>query len=83
VPVKNIPPTDNSKGELTDEHSLTEWIKSLQELELVAWNGEKLKPITPPVINSSDIQVSDILIEMRGNEPQFLKKKVNNKTPKV
>ena len=47
------------------EQSLEERLKSLQNSGLVAWNGQKLKPITPPAINRSEQQVSDILVEMR------------------
>jgi ABC-type Zn uptake system ZnuABC Zn-binding protein ZnuA len=47
------------------EQPLAERIKALQKAGLVAWNGQKLKPILPAAINRGEKQVSDILIEMR------------------
>jgi hypothetical protein len=37
----------------------------LQDAGLVAWNGQKLKPVTPAAVNRGDRQVADILVEMR------------------
>jgi prevent-host-death family protein len=50
---------------LPAEWTLEERIKVLQEAGMVAWNGQKLEPIPPVVINQSSRQVSDILVEMR------------------
>jgi prevent-host-death family protein len=47
------------------EQTLEERLKVLQEAGMVAWNGQKLKPITPVAVNQSQQQVSDILVEMR------------------
>jgi prevent-host-death family protein len=47
------------------DQPLDERIKSLQDAGLVAWNGQKLKPVTPAAINHGERQVSDILVEMR------------------
>jgi prevent-host-death family protein len=47
------------------EQSLDERIKALQDAGMVAWNGQKLKPASPPTINRGEQQVSDILVEMR------------------
>ena len=50
---------------LPAEQSLDERLKILQEIGLVAWNGQKLEPIEPVAVNRGDQQVSDIMIEMR------------------
>jgi len=47
------------------DQSLDERLKALQDAGLVAWNGQKLKPITPAAVNHSDRQISDTLVEMR------------------
>jgi prevent-host-death family protein len=47
------------------DQPLDERLKSLQDAELVVWNGHKLKSVTPAAVNHSDQQVSDILVEMR------------------
>lgn len=47
------------------EQPLDERIKDLQSAGMVAWNGQKLKPIKPAAINRGNQQVSDILVEMR------------------
>lgn len=47
------------------EQSLDERLKSLVELGLVNWNGKKLIPQKPAVVNHSETQISDILVEMR------------------
>ncbi len=47
------------------EQSPDDKIKVLQSAGLVAWNGQKLKKRPPVVVNRSDRQVSDILVEMR------------------
>jgi prevent-host-death family protein len=44
---------------------LDERLKSLQDAGLIAWNGQKLKPVTPKATNRGKLQVSDILVEMR------------------
>jgi prevent-host-death family protein len=47
------------------DQPLDERLKSLQDAGLVAWNGQKLKPVTPTATNRGKQQVSDILVEMR------------------
>ena len=47
------------------EQPLEERLKALQNAGMVAWNGQKLKPVTPAVVNRGEQQVSDILVEMR------------------
>jgi len=47
------------------EQPLDERIKALQNAGMVAWNGQKLNPITPAAVNHGEQQVSDILVEMR------------------
>jgi prevent-host-death family protein len=47
------------------DRPLDDRLKSLQDAGLVAWNGQKLKSVTPAAVNHSDQQVSDILVEMR------------------
>jgi prevent-host-death family protein len=47
------------------DRPLDDRFKSLQDAGLVAWNGQKLKSVTPAAVNHSDQQVSDILVEMR------------------
>ncbi len=47
------------------DQPLDERLKALQDAGLVAWNGQKLKPVTPAATNSGERQVSDILVEMR------------------
>jgi prevent-host-death family protein len=44
---------------------LDERLKALQDAGLVAWNGQKLKPVTPAAVNRGDKLVADILVEMR------------------
>jgi prevent-host-death family protein len=44
---------------------LEERLKALQDAGLVAWNGQKLKPVPPAAVNRGDRQVADILVEMR------------------
>jgi len=48
------------------DQPLEERLKALQDAGLVAWNGQKLIPVTPVVVNRGDQQVSDLLVEMRG-----------------
>ena len=47
------------------DQPLDERLKALQDAGLVAWNGQKLKSVTPGAVNRGDRQVSDILVEMR------------------
>lgn len=47
------------------DQPLEERLKALQDAGLVAWNGQKLKPVPPAAVNRSDRQVSEILVEMR------------------
>ena len=65
---KTVIITDHGRpvGRLTPvDQSLEERLKALQNAGLVAWNGQKLKPVTPAAVNRSDRQVSDMLVEMR------------------
>lgn len=55
-PIAQIAPT----GRTVEERILP-----LHEAGLVAWNGQKLEPTVPAVVNRSDRQVSDILVAMR------------------
>jgi len=47
------------------EPSLEERLTALQRAGMVAWNGQKLKSVTPAAVNRGKQQVSDILVEMR------------------
>lgn len=47
------------------DQPLEERLKALQNAGMVAWNGQKLTPVTPAVVNHSEKQISDILVEMR------------------
>lgn len=47
------------------DQPLDERLKTLQDAGLVAWNGQKLKPVTPAGVNRGDRQVAEILVEMR------------------
>jgi prevent-host-death family protein len=40
-------------------------LKALKDAGLVAWNGQKLKQVTPAATNRGKRQVSDILVELR------------------
>jgi len=65
---KTVIITDHGRpvGRLTPvDQSLEERLKALQNAGLVAWNGQKLKPVTAAAVNRSDRQVSDMLVEMR------------------
>jgi len=55
-PVGRISPVDQP---------LDERLKALQNAGIVAWNGKKLKPVTPAAVNHGERQVADILVEMR------------------
>lgn len=60
--------TDHGRpvGQLSPvERPLDERFKALQSAGLVAWNGQKLKPVKPAAVNRGERQVSDILVEMR------------------
>jgi prevent-host-death family protein len=60
--------TDHGRpiGQLSPvERPLEERLRVLQSAGMVAWNGQKLKPIQPAAVNRSDRQVSEILVEMR------------------
>ncbi len=50
---------------IPEEEDLKDQILRLQRAGLVSWNGKKLKAIQPPAQNKGEMQVSDILIEMR------------------
>lgn len=56
-PVAQLTPT---KEELIDR------VKALQTAGLVAWNGKKLKPSKPVLINKSKKLASDIYMEMQN-----------------
>ena len=47
------------------DQTLDQRVKALQDAGLVAWNGQKLKPVTPVAVNRGERQISDILVEMR------------------
>ena len=47
------------------EPSLDGRLVALQQAGMAAWNGQKLKPITPPAVNHGEKQISEILVEMR------------------
>jgi prevent-host-death family protein len=47
------------------DQPLDERLKALQNAGIVAWNGKKLKPVTPAAVNRGERQVADILVEMR------------------
>ena len=47
------------------DQPLDERLKALQNAGLVAWNGQRLNPVTPAAVNRGERQVSDILVEMR------------------
>jgi prevent-host-death family protein len=47
------------------DQPLDERLKALQNAGLIAWNGQKLIPVTPVAVNRGEQQVSDILVEMR------------------
>ena len=47
------------------EQPLDERLRALQNAGMVAWNGQKLKPVLPAAVNRRKQQVSDILVEMR------------------
>jgi prevent-host-death family protein len=40
-------------------------LKALKDAGLIAWNGQKLKQVTPAATNRGKRQVSDILVELR------------------
>ncbi len=47
------------------DQPINERLQALQAAGLVAWNGEKLKPVRPVAVNRGDRQVADLLVEMR------------------
>jgi prevent-host-death family protein len=52
---------------LTPTHEeLMERVKALQAAGLVAWNGKKLKPSKPVMINKGNKLASDIYTEMQN-----------------
>ncbi len=53
-------------GRLTSvEQPLEARLKALQDAGMIAWNGQKIKPIPSVAINDTNKQVADILVEMR------------------
>ncbi len=56
-PIAQLTPT---REELMDR------VKALQAAGLIAWNGEKLKPAKPVMINKSKKLASDIYMEMQN-----------------
>jgi prevent-host-death family protein len=46
------------------DQPIDERLKALQDAGLIAWNGQKLKSVTPAAVNRGDRQASDILVEM-------------------
>jgi len=47
------------------EQTLEQRILVLRKIGMIAWNGEKLQPISPLAVNHSTMQISDLLVEMR------------------
>ncbi len=45
---------------------LMDRVKVVQEAGLIIWNGKRLKPSKPVVINKSDKLASDLVIEMNN-----------------
>ncbi|GER79899.1 MAG: type II toxin-antitoxin system prevent-host-death family antitoxin [Anaerolineales bacterium] len=48
------------------ENDVTARMKALVDAGVILWNGKKLKPVKPAIINKSDKLASDIIIEMRN-----------------
>ena len=44
------------------EQPLDERLEALQDAGMVAWNGQKLKPVSPLAVNRGDRQVSELLV---------------------
>lgn len=55
-PIAQLTPT---REELMDR------VKALQEAGLIAWSGKKPSVKKPKVINTSDVLLSDLVVEMR------------------
>ena len=55
-PIAQLTPT---REELMDR------VKALQAAGLIAWNGKKPSVKKPRVINTSDVLLSDLVVEMR------------------
>ena len=49
-----------------EEEDIEARMKALVEAGVVLWNGKKLKPGKPVILNTSDKLASDIIIEMRN-----------------
>jgi prevent-host-death family protein len=47
---------------------IEERLRSLQDAGLFAWNGQPLPSIESPVTNHSGHLLSDLVVEMRGQE---------------
>jgi prevent-host-death family protein len=50
---------------IPEGQSIDKKLQRLIETGLILWSGEKVAPHTPTVVNLSEKQVSDILVEMR------------------
>lgn len=49
----------------TQEELMTR-VKTLQAAGLIAWNGKKLKPAKPVIINKTNKLASDVILEMQN-----------------
>ncbi|MFZ5903501.1 MAG: type II toxin-antitoxin system Phd/YefM family antitoxin [Chloroflexota bacterium] len=47
------------------KEDLMERVKALQAAGLVEWSGKRLRRIKPLVVNKSDKQLSDLVVELR------------------
>lgn len=45
--------------------SLEERLRAMVEAGLAEWNGQKVKPYRPKVVNRGDRQISDLVVEDR------------------
>lgn len=50
----------------SSKEALMNRVNILQEAELILWNGKKLKPAKPVVVNKSGKLMSDIIVDMRN-----------------
>lgn len=46
-------------------HTIEERIWAMVDAGLADWNGKKLKPHKPKIINNSGVQISDLILEDR------------------
>ncbi|MBI2331562.1 MAG: hypothetical protein HYU84_05265, partial [Chloroflexi bacterium] len=50
----------------SSNEALMNRVNILQEAGVIHWNGKKLKPAKPVVVNKSDKLMSDLIVEMRN-----------------